>query len=194
MPDGMKDAGSLRAFDGLSPLVPRTEIKAAIRRLARSIERDYAQAAPPPVLIGALKGAAVFLSELAAELRIPFEKDFLQASSYGTRDAPSPAPVILRDMETDIKGRHVILVEDIIDRGVTLDALTAHIMAKGPASLRVCTLLLRETEDRGARTADYAGIRIGKGFVVGYGMDYKERYRELPDIYDFDDVKEGTEQ
>ncbi|MBI5588053.1 MAG: hypoxanthine phosphoribosyltransferase [Deltaproteobacteria bacterium] len=160
--------------------IPPEEIRAIVRRLAKEIRSDYA--AKDPVLIGVLKGACVFLADLAREIDSPLEIDFVQTSGYGKRDTPAEKVAVSRELSSDIKGRDVIVVDGIIDRGRTVAALLKYLSAKEPASVRICALLLR---DGGAHEVniDYVGATIKAGFVVGYGMDYRERYRNLPAIY-----------
>ena len=155
-------------------------IRETVRRLASELRRDYS--AKDPVLIGVLKGASVFLSDLAREADFPLEIDFVQTSSYGKRETPSPDITVSRELSGDISGRHVIIVDGIIDRGNTVAALLHYIRSKNPASVRICTLLLRDGSPKGF-AVDYAGVVLKNGFVVGYGMDYRERYRNLPAIY-----------
>lgn len=166
-------AGTLKLF------LPPDEIRAIVQRLAGEIRNDYA--AKDPVLIGVLKGASVFLSDLIREIDAPLEIDFLQTSSYGKRDTPSEKVVIATDLSTDIRGRDVIVVDGIIDRGNTVRVLLEHLRAKGPASVRICTLLVRDSHS--GLSIDYAGATVKAGFVVGYGMDCREHYRNLPAIY-----------
>ncbi|MBI5598543.1 MAG: hypoxanthine phosphoribosyltransferase [Deltaproteobacteria bacterium] len=195
----------------LKPIATPAEIGVVVSRIAREIERDYdgqlvvldGQPASPrgqpavfdglpaghackiPVLVGVMKGAFVFLADLARELRIPVEIDFIRAACYGAGSVPSDEVLITRDIEMDIAGRDVIVVEDIVDRGVTVDRLMGHLRAKKPSTIRLCSLLLREN-GRPPFKVDYAGMVVGKGFAVGYGLDYKERYRNLPGLHAID--------
>lgn len=166
--------GNLKLF------IPPEEINIIVSRLAKDLRADYAS--KNPVLIGVLKGASVFLSDLIRAMKMPLEIDFLQTSSYGERDTPSSRVTIIKDITTEVKGKDVIIVEGIIDRGLTALTLAEHIGTKGPASINLCTLLLRDGRAQGVQVA-YAGVRIDEGFVVGYGMDYHEHYRNLPGIY-----------
>ncbi len=173
--------------EGLKPLYSPEEIRSTIGRLAGEIRADYASRTP--VLVGVLKGAFVFLADLVRALEMPVEVDFIRLSSYGTRDVPTPKAAITKDIELSVEGRDVLVVEDIIDRGTTIEAVMDHLEGKNPATLRLCTLLLKEGGGTG-RKIDYIGKEIGDGFVVGYGMDYKERYRELRALYTID-TKDG---
>lgn len=170
-------------IDGLKLLMTPDEIRTAVERLAREIRADYASR--NPLLVGVLKGAFVFLSDLVRALDMELEVDFIQAASYGKSSAPSKDVLITGDLTAAVKGRDVIIVEGIIDRGETARAVASHIAAKGPASIRLCTLILRDSHSHGLKI-DYVGKKIDKGFVVGYGMDYKGRYRNLPGIYTID--------
>ncbi len=159
-------------------LIPPEEIHHLVERIAEEIRRDFE--GKEPVFVGVLKGAFVFLSDLVRTLEIPLEIDFIQASSYGKRDVPSKDVVITRDITVDIKGRDVIVVEDIVDTGGTVRKVLEHLEKKEPSSLKLCSFLVRG--EPGVRI-DYCGKVIGGGFVVGYGLDYKERYRELKGVY-----------
>jgi hypoxanthine phosphoribosyltransferase len=168
------------------PLITEEEIGTAVRRLAAAISRDYRDEVP--LLIGVLKGSFVFLADLVRELDIPCEVDFIRARSYGKGRTSSGAVQITKDVETDLRGRHIVVVEDIADTGLTMEVVVRRIEAGRPASVRRCALLLRE----GCEPTDYVGIAVGKGFVVGYGIDYAERHRELRDIRLLEDVEEPT--
>jgi hypoxanthine phosphoribosyltransferase len=152
------------------------EIRAAVCRIAREISDAYRNHSP--LLVGVLKGSFVFLADLARELTIPFEIDFIRARSYGAGQVSSGHVEIIKDIESDARDRHVVVVEDIADTGLTLDTVVARIQAAGPASIKRCALLVRE----GARRPDFAGFPVGAGFLVGYGLDYAEQYRGLRDI------------
>lgn len=166
----------------LKPFISPEEIEGIVKRLAEEIRRDYKD--KEPVLVGVLKGAFVFLSDLLRAIELPFEVDFIQTSCYGKCDIPSNKVEITRDVTTALKDRHVILVDGIVDRGVTAEVLLHHLAEKGPASIKLCTLLLREDiRGGGEMRPDYVGRTIGQGFVVGYGMDLGEKCRGLKGIY-----------
>lgn len=165
--------------EALKLLIPPEDIRAAVRRLARELRKDYA--GKNPVFVCVLKGAFMFFSDLMRAIRADFEVDFVQAASYQGKSR-SPEVVIKKDVLSDINGRDVVIVDGIIDSGLTVQKLIGHLNAKGASSIRLCALLLREGGAKGL-TVDYVGARIEKGFVVGYGMDYRERYRGLPGIY-----------
>jgi hypoxanthine phosphoribosyltransferase len=173
----------------LKLIIPPEEIHRIVERLAGDIQNDYSS--KKPVLVGVLKGSFVFMADLIRALDIPVEVDFIQAVRYGTRDKPSTEAKIIKDIETDIKGRAVIVVEDIIDGGVTMKALVKHLKAKQPATIKLCALLLRDMKRTAEVQVDYLGTTVGKGFVVGYGLDCKEHFRHLPGLYIIEDKKGG---
>ncbi len=164
----------------LKPCIPPEGIEEIVNRLAGEISADYG--GRTPLLVGVLKGAFLFLSDLVRKLEIGHEVDFIQTACYGHRDTPAADVIIVRDITADLLGRDVIIVEDIIDRGHTARALVKYFSDRGAASIRLCTLLKREGGAPELK-ADYLGTTIGPGFVVGYGMDYKERLRGLPGLY-----------
>ncbi len=164
----------------LKLFISAAEIDLMAGRLAASINADFK--GRRPVLVGVLKGALIFLSDLVRKLDIEHEVDFIQTSCYGLRETPSDEVIILRDITTDLKGRDVVIVEDIVDRGHTGRALRKYFSGRGAKSVKICTLLRREGGCPDLEI-DYIGATIGKGFVVGYGMDYKEGYRGLAALY-----------
>ena len=168
----------------LEPRFSEREIREAVARLARAIEADAPRraSAQPMLLVGVLKGSFVFLADLVRELTIPAEVDFVRARSYGAGTQSAGTVEITKDLETDVTGRDVIVVEDIADTGRTMNAIAARIAAGRPASLRRCALLVREGGPAPGEEPDYAGLPLGPGFVVGYGLDYAEGYRGLRDI------------
>lgn len=164
----------------LKPFISSSEIESIVARLASELNADFK--GRRPILVGVLKGSFLFLSDLVRRLEIKHEVDFIQTSCYGLRDIPSDEVLILRDITADIRGRDVIIVEDIVDRGHTGRALRKYFSNRGAASIKICTLLLREGGCPDLEV-DYTGAAIGKGFVVGYGMDYREGYRGLAALY-----------
>ena len=161
-------------------LISRQRIDEAIGRLAGEIRRDYA--AGPPVLVGVLHGAFVFLADLARALQLPVEIGFVGLSSYGGGTASSGRVELFHDLRADVTGRHVLLVEDIVDSGHSVTYLCDYLRHRRPASLRICCLL-DKTERREVPVAiDYRGFTIPNLFIVGYGMDFNGQYRHLPDI------------
>ena len=172
-------------MDDLEPRLSEGDIREAVARIARAIEADLAGNGRerPPLLVGILKGSFVFLADLVRELEVPAEIDFVRARAYGAGTRPGASVEITKDLETDAAGRDVIVVEDIADTGGTLRAVIDRIAAGRPASLRSCALLVREGESAPAEEPDYPGLRVGPGFIVGYGLDYAERYRGLRGIH-----------
>ena len=159
-------------------VVSEADLQARIRKLGEAITRDYADR--PPLLVGVLKGAFVFMSDLARAIDLPVEFDFMAISSYGSATKSSGVVRIVKDLDLDLTGRHVIVVEDIIDSGLTLNYLRRNLQARGPASLEVCALLVREGRQAGEVGLKYVGFTIPPAFVIGYGLDVAERYRNLP--------------
>lgn len=162
-------------------LVTKEEIAAKVRELGRQITEDYAGKAP--VFICILKGAAIFFSDLIREVDLPLTSDFMAISSYGSATKTSGVVRVLKDLDKDIVGKDVIIVEDIVDTGITLNYLKGMLSQRGARSIRVAALL-----DKTARrkvpdlTVDYVCFDIPDAFVVGYGLDYDQVYRNLPDI------------
>jgi len=157
------------------------QIAKRVAELGQAITADYADR--PPLLVGVLKGAFIFLADLARNIELPLELDFMAVSSYGTATKTSGVVRILKDLDIDLTGRHVVIVEDILDSGLTLSYLRNSLLARGPASLAVCSLLVkRAVAPRPHLEVGYTGFYIEPEFVVGYGLDVAERYRNLPDI------------
>ena len=161
-------------------VVAEADLQRRIAELGRQITEDYADR--PPLLVGVLKGAFVFMSDLARAIGLPVEFDFMAISSYGSATKTSGVVRIVKDLELDLTGRHVIVVEDIIDSGLTLNYLRRNLMARNPASLEICALLLREGQQTADLDLKYVGFTIPPAFVIGYGLDVAERYRNLPDV------------
>jgi hypoxanthine phosphoribosyltransferase len=161
-------------------VVSERDLKRRVRELGEQITADYA--ARPPLLVGVLKGACFFLSDLARAIDLPVEIDFMAVSSYGSATHTSGVVRILKDLDLDLTDRHVLIVEDIVDSGLTLSYLRRNLAARHPASLEVVALLIKD----GLQSVDldlaYEGFRIPPEFVVGYGLDAAERYRNLPYI------------
>lgn len=161
-------------------LVTREEIDAAVRKLGRQITADYA--GKEPVFIGILKGAVVFYSDLIRQIDLPLRTEFMAISSYGSATKSSGVVRVLKDLDRDITGQDVLIVEDIVDSGMTLSYLKSNLMGRGAASIRIVTLLDKPARRRVELKADYFCFTIPDEFVVGYGLDYDEKYRNLPDI------------
>ena len=161
-------------------LFTQEQIRERISEMAGRITEDYSDR--KPLLVGILKGAFMFLADLAREIKLPLEFDFMALSSYGSATKTSGVVRIMKDLDTDIVGRHVLLVEDIIDTGLTLNYLMHTLQARNPASLEVCALLDKEIPDKIDIPIKYKGFSIPDVFVVGYGLDFAESYRNLPYI------------
>jgi hypoxanthine phosphoribosyltransferase len=160
------------------PLFTREEIQRKIQELGSRISTEYAE--KDLLVVGVLKGALFFMSDLLRSLRISVRMDFIHCTSSSSKGG-SPV-TMLADMKEDIRGKHVLLIEDIIDSGVTVDHIKRMLLDRGPASLKVCVLLDKPDRRKVQIEADYAGFRIPNKYVVGYGLDYKDRYRNLPYI------------
>lgn len=161
-------------------LFTEQEIQCKIQVLARQIEADYAGRSP--LLVGVLKGAVMVMTDLARELRMHTEMDWMAVSSYGAGTKSSGVVRILKDLDTDVAGRDVLIVEDIIDTGLTLSWLQQNILSRGAKSVEVCVLLRKPASITEQVRVRYSGFDIPDDFVVGYGLDYAERYRNLRDI------------
>ncbi|MBS3757563.1 MAG: hypoxanthine phosphoribosyltransferase [Desulfobacterales bacterium] len=164
------------------PVLSKEEIQKKIVSLARQISADYQN--DRLLLIAVLKGAFIFLSDLVRQLTIPVEIDFIQLSSYGQSDSSCGDIRFCSDISSDIKGKNIIVVEDIIDTGLTITKLVAHLKSLGPKNVRVCVLIDKYERREIAFKADYICHTVKNGFLVGYGLDYAENYRNLPAIYD----------
>lgn len=165
----------------LIPVLTETEIKENIRLLAGRISEDYRK--KNLILIGVLKGAFVFLSDLMRLLTIPVEVDFIRLSSYGNSDVSSGRVDIKDDVILDLKDKDVLVVEDIVDTGLTLNKLVDHLKAFKPKSVKICALIDKLERRKTNCKVDYACHTVEGGFLVGYGLDYAEKYRNLPAIY-----------
>ena len=159
-------------------VVSQGDLEARIVELGREITADYA--GRPPLLVGVLKGAFVFMSDLARAIDLPVEFDFMAVSSYGSATRTSGVVRIVKDLDLDLSDREVLVVEDIIDSGLTLSYLRRNLLARNPASLEICALLVREGRQKDELDLKYVGFTIPPAFVVGYGLDVGERYRNLP--------------
>jgi hypoxanthine phosphoribosyltransferase len=158
-------------------VVSEKELKARVRELGARITADYQGRAP--LLVGVLKGACIFLSDLSRAIDLPVEFDFMAVSSYGSATRTSGVVRIVKDLDIDLSGRDVIIVEDIVDSGLTLAYLRRNLAARNPRSLAVCALLVKELQRPTDMELAYEGFRIAPEFVVGYGLDVAERYRNL---------------
>jgi hypoxanthine phosphoribosyltransferase len=169
-------------------VVSAEAIKQRVQELGQQITKDYAE--NPPLLVCVLKGALHFMSDLSQAIELPVDVDFMAVSSYGSATQTSGVVRIVKDLDADLSGRHVLVVEDIIDSGLTLNYLRKYLGARGPASIEVCALLLKDGEQRIEPDFRYVGFTIPPSFVVGYGLDVAERYRNLDGIYTY--VGEGS--
>jgi hypoxanthine phosphoribosyltransferase len=159
-------------------LVQRDELEHRVRELAEEVSRDYADR--DLLLVGVLKGAVFFLSDLMRHLEIDCELDFMAVSSYGSSTDSSGVVRILKDLDISIEGRHVLIVEDIVDSGLTLSYLLRTLRARTPASLEVCALLTKPERRKVDLPIRYVGFEIPNRFAIGYGLDHAERFRNLP--------------
>jgi hypoxanthine phosphoribosyltransferase len=159
-------------------LVTEHEIQDKVASLAKQITEDYR--GRDLVLVGVLKGAFVFMADLSRTIQLPLEFDFMAVSSYGSATKSSGVVRILKDLDFEITGRDVLLVEDIIDSGLTISYLLRYLEARGPASLEICSLLWKRGQEAVPLSVRYPGFEIPPRFVVGYGLDFAERYRNLP--------------
>jgi hypoxanthine phosphoribosyltransferase len=162
-------------------LLSSQDINAKVHELARRISRDY-QDVEDLLLVGVLKGCIMFMVDLARAITLPVSLDFIAISSYGSSTESSGVVRLLKDLDTDISGRHVLIVEDIIDSGLTLSYLRTQMEQRKPASLRICALVNKPERRTSDIVIDYQGFDIPNEFVVGYGLDYGEHYRNLPYI------------
>jgi hypoxanthine phosphoribosyltransferase len=159
-------------------LIEEDVLRGRIAELGEEISRDYAGRAP--LLVGVLKGAVFFMSDLMRELTVPCEIDFMAVSSYGASTDTSGVVRILKDLDLNIEGRDVLVVEDIIDSGLTLNYLIRNLESRSPASLEICALLTKPDRRQIDVPVRYVGFEIPNKFVIGYGLDFAERYRNLP--------------
>src|SRR6516164_6642422 len=159
-------------------LVPAEDLERRVRELAAEISRDYA--GKDLILIGVLKGAVFFLSDLMRHLEIPVEVDFMAVASYGSATKSSGVVRILKDLDAVIEGRDVLIVEDILDSGLTLQYLLRNLEGRNPRSLEVCALLVKPDRQKVDLVTRYVGFEIPDRFAIGYGLDHAERYRNLP--------------
>jgi hypoxanthine phosphoribosyltransferase len=159
-------------------LVQRDELEHRVRELAQEVSRDYADR--DLLLVGVLKGAVFFLSDLMRHLEVDCEVDFMAVSSYGSSTDSSGVVRILKDLDISIEGRHVLIVEDIVDSGLTLSYLLRTLRARNPASLEVCALLTKPGRRKVDLPIRYVGFEIPNRFAIGYGLDHAERFRNLP--------------
>jgi hypoxanthine phosphoribosyltransferase len=169
----------------LKILISRDEIAKAVARLAREIKRDYQ--GKQPLLIGVLKGSFMFMADLIRRLDLPLEVEFIKLSSYGSARESSGKVKVVQGLKTHIKGRDVLVVEDIVDTGITTSFLLDYLKKKSPASLKLCALTDKPSRHKVPVSIGYLGFTVPNKFIVGYGLDCDERFRNLPDIYTLKD-------
>ena len=159
-------------------LIAPERLQLRVAELAAQIDADYAGC--ELLLVGVLKGAVMIMADLARAMHLPVHMDWMAVSSYGSGTRSSGVVRILKDLDADITGRHVLVVEDIVDSGLTLSWLVQNLQSRGPASVRVCVLLRKPSATRMPVDVAYTGFDIEDAFVIGFGLDYAERYRNLP--------------
>lgn len=171
-----------KLYQDLKPdlLVTSEQLRMRIAQMGEEITRDYA--GEPIVAVCILKGASIFFADLLRAIDLPLSMDFMAISSYGSSTKSSGVVRINKDLDKDILGKHVLVIEDIIDSGLTLSFLRENLLSRGAKSLKICTLLDKPERRKVELTVDYKGFVIPDEFVVGYGLDYAEKYRNLPDI------------
>ncbi|MEA2010640.1 MAG: hypoxanthine phosphoribosyltransferase [Actinomycetota bacterium] len=167
-------------------LVSAEEIEAKLAELGAQITRDYE--GKDLLLVGILKGAFVVMADLARHVELPLEFDFMAISSYGDSTKSSGVVRILKDLDEEIAGRHVLIVEDIVDTGLTLQYLMKNLTVRNPASLKLAALLIKDGVERPPLEVAYEGFHIGPEFVIGYGLDFEGKYRNLPHVAVVDEV------
>ncbi len=161
-------------------LVSRDEIREMVKKVGKRISEDYA--GKDLVLVGVLKGGFVFLADLMREITIPVDMDLIAVSSYGASTRSSGVVRIIKDMDLDLTGKHVLIVEDLVDTGLTLKHLKELFYTRGPKSVRICTAFDKPSRRKVEIEVEYKGIEVPDKFIVGYGLDYAGKYRNLPDV------------
>lgn len=162
-------------------LFSSTQIAAQVQRLGNEISRDYGEG--EILMVGVLKGSFLFFADLVRAVTSPTVIDFVRLASYGSETQSSGIVEMRKDLELSVRGRNLLIVEDIVDSGLTLETLYHRLLQRGPRSVKVCTLIDKRHRRETTIEPDYVGITMDDGFIVGYGLDYDERYRNLPDIY-----------
>ena len=169
----------------LKILIHRDEIAKAVDRLACEIKRDYQD--KQPLLISVLKGSFVFMADLIRQLDLPLELDFIRLSSYGAGRESSGKVRVVQGVKSPVKDRDVLVIEDIVDTGITISFVFDYLKKKRPASLKLCTLTDKPSRRRVPVPIDYRGFTVPNKFIVGYGLDCEQKFRNLPDIYTLED-------
>ena len=168
-------------MSNLIPVLTKEEIDKAVSDIARSISSDYKDS--DLILVGVLKGAFIFLSDLIRQLTIPVKVDFAGLSSYASQKSTSGSIHLTKDIEIDLNNTDVLIIEDIIDTGLSLAYLVEHIKKFNPKSIKICTLIDKRERRKTDINIDYVGHEVKKGFLVGYGLDFAEKFRNLPEVY-----------
>ena len=168
-------------------LVSSEQIEQKVKEIGKEITEDYK--GKELMLVGILKGAAIFMADLARSIEIPVTMDFMAVSSYGSSTKSSGVVRIIKDLDSNIEGKHILIVEDIIDTGLTLNYITDNLNKRGASSVKICTLLDKPERRKVDVPVDYRGFVIPDEFVIGYGIDYAEKYRNLPDIFSLKEKK-----
>jgi hypoxanthine phosphoribosyltransferase len=171
------------------PLLTSNDIEGAVERLASEISRDYS--GKNPVVLGVLKGSFIFLADIIRKLNFPMEIDFVRMSSYGTGTVTSGRAKMLLRPSCKVEGRDILIIEDIVDTGLTISQVVKYLKRKHPASIRICALADKPERRRVNVTVDYLGFTVPDRFLVGYGLDWDEKYRNLSDICTLDDGHPG---
>jgi hypoxanthine phosphoribosyltransferase len=165
---------------GLQILISRQKIASTVKRLASAIEADYQ--GKNPLLVGILKGSFIFMADLIRRIDIPLEVDFIRLASYGGGTQSSGEITLIHDLPARVQGRHVVVVEDIVDTGLTTTFLCDYLRQKAPASIKLCALADKPSRRKVPIQIDYLGFTVPDKFIVGYGIDWNEKYRNLPAI------------
>lgn len=165
----------------LEILLSRDTIHSRVKELANQISLDYGET--EPVLIGILNGAVFFFADLVREMTIPIRLDFIRAASYGHSTTSSGTIRLTKDLEIPIREKHLLIIEDIVDSGLTLTQIVKILSDRGPESIKICALIDKLERREKAISIDYCGFQVDEGFLVGYGLDYDEQYRYLADIH-----------
>lgn len=179
-----------RSVDRLKVLITQEQIKTKVAELGAQITRDFE--GESVLLVGVLKGATIFLADLAREISLDINFDFIAVSSYGNSREHSGEVTLMKDVDSSIEGKNVILVEDILDTGLTLTYLKNIFLARKPRSVKVVALLDKVSRRKVPITAEYVGFEIPDKFVVGYGLDFAERFRNLPEVYTLETGPESS--
>ena len=162
-------------------VLSRTEIQEKVRELGRRISHDFRD--DELLLVGVLNGAFIFTADLAREIELPVRIDFIRVASYGAGSASSGTVTFIKDVELPVAGKRVLLVEDIVDTGRTIARLQEHFLRQGARSVHICALIDKKERREVEVRADYIGFTVAEGFLVGYGLDFAEQYRNLPEVY-----------